>query len=258
MAKPVGRTRQGDLMSTLGHVVVVGGSKGLGKAIAERFVESGHIVTVVSRNRPTGDSRVNHVSADLETMTSSDAVVEEAVRLGGKIRYLIFCQRYRGSGDPWQGEIQVSLTATRLMINGFAEHFCEDGDRAIGVVSSVYAEFVGGSQPESYHVAKAGLNQLVKYNAWVMGRKGIRINAIMPLTYLKAESRDYYLANEALMNLYQDFVPMGRIGNADDSANLLEFLCSEKASFINGQAIFVDGGVSVVWPEELARKMSGI
>jgi NAD(P)-dependent dehydrogenase (short-subunit alcohol dehydrogenase family) len=245
-------------MSALGHVVVVGGSKGLGKAIAERFVESGHVVTVVSRNRPTGDSRVNHVSADLEAMTSSDAVVNEAVRLGGKIRYLIFCQRYRGSGDPWQGEIQVSLTATRLMINGFAEHFCEEGDRAIGVVSSVYAEFVGGSQPESYHVAKAGLNQLVKYNAWVMGRKGIRINAIMPLTYLKAESRDYYLANEALMNLYQDFVPMGRIGNADDSANLLEFLCSEKASFINGQAIFVDGGVSVVWPEELARKMSGI
>lgn len=245
-------------MSSPGQVVVVGGSKGLGKAIAERFVGQGYAVTVISRNPSAGDSRMLHVSADLETMTSSDAVVNETVRLGGKVRYLIFCQRYRGSGDPWQGEIQVSLTATRLLSNGFADHFCEDGDRAIGVVSSVYAEFVGGSQPESYHIAKAGLNQLVKYNAWVMGRKGIRINAIMPLTYLKAESRDYYLANEELMKLYQNFVPIGRIGNADDSANLLEFLCSEKASFINGQAIFVDGGVSVVWPEELARTMSGI
>lgn len=242
-------------MSLLGHVVVVGGSKGLGKVVAERFVELGYSVTVISRNRPLTEMRVNHVATNLETMTSSDAIVNEVVRLGGKIKYLIFCQRYRGSGDPWQGEIQVTLTATRLMINGFAEHFCEGGDRAIGVVSSAYAKFVGGTQPESYHVAKAGLNQLVKYNAWVMGRKGIRINVIMPLTYLKAESRDYYLANEALMNLYQNFVPMGAIGRAEDSVNLLEFLCSEKASFINGQAIFVDGGVSTIWTEDLAKLM---
>lgn len=245
-------------MSSLGHVIVVGGSKGLGREIAERFFGRGYAVTVISRNRPPGETRMAHVAADLETMRTSDAVVDEVIKAGGKPRYLIFCQRYRGSGDPWQGEIQVTLTATRLLINGFADRFCDDGDRAIGVVSSVYAEFVGGSQPESYHVAKAGLNQLVKYNAWVMGRKGIRINAIMPLTYLKAESRDHYLGNEPLMTLYRNFVPMGTIGRAEDSANLLEFLCSEKASFINGQAIFVDGGVSVIWPEELARSMSGI
>lgn len=245
-------------MNSKGHVVVVGGSKGLGRAVSARFAEQGYVVTVISRSPPASERQLNHVAADLETLASSEAVVQDVLRVGGNIRYLIFCQRYRGSGDPWQGEIQVTLTATRLLINGFADHFCQDGDRAIGVVSSVYAEFVGGSQPESYHVAKAGLNQLVKYNAWVMGRKGIRINAIMPLTYLKAESRDFYLANEALMRLYQQFVPMGTIGRAEDSANVLEFLCSEKASFVNGQAIFVDGGVSVIWPEELAKSMTGL
>ena len=245
-------------MKSKGHVVVVGGSKGLGKAVSVRFAEHGYSVTVISRNPPATPAILNHVAADLETMTSSEATVQQVLHIGGNIRYLIFCQRYRGSTDPWQGEIQVSLTATRLLINGFSDHFCSEGDRAIGVVSSVYAEFVGGSQPESYHVAKAGLNQLVKYNAWIMGRKGIRVNAIMPLTYLKTESQDYYLANEALMRLYQQFVPVGRIGRSEDAANLLEFLCSDKASFINGQAIFVDGGVSVVWPEELARSMAEI
>jgi NAD(P)-dependent dehydrogenase (short-subunit alcohol dehydrogenase family) len=245
-------------MSSRGHVVVVGGSKGLGKLVSMRFADNGYAVTVLSRNPPTGDARLHHVATDLETITSSEAIVQEVVRIGGDIRYLIFCQRYRGAGDPWQGELQVSLTATRLLINGFAENFCTDGDRAIGVVSSVYAEYVGGSQPDSYHVAKAGLNQLVKYNTWVMGRKGIRINAIMPLTYLKAESQDYYLANGPLMDLYQKFVPMGTIGRAEDSVNLLEFLCSEKSSFINGQAIFVDGGVSVIWPEELAKSMAAL
>ena len=245
-------------MSALGHVVVVGGSKGLGREISRRYVERGYAVTVISRNPPPDATGIAHVAADLETLASGDAVADEAVKAGGKPRYLIFCQRYRGSGDPWQGELQVSLTATRLLINAFADRFCEEGDRAIAVVNSVYAEFVGGSQPDSYHVAKAGLNQLVKYNAWVMGRKGVRVNAIMPLTYLKAESRDHYLANEPLMNLYRKFVPVGAIGRAEDSANLLEFLCSEKASFINGQAIFVDGGVSIIWPEELARSISGV
>ena len=243
-------------MNSKGHVVVVGGSKGLGKVVSNRFIKQGYAVTVISRNAPKSHAQWNHVEADLETSGSNETVIQEVLRIGGKIRYLIFCQRYRGVGDPWHGEIQVSLTATRQLINGFADHFCQDGDRAIGVVSSVYAEFVGDSQPDSYHVAKAGLNQLVKYNAWLMGRKGVRINAIMPLTYLKEESRDYYLANEALMRLYQKFVPLGAIGSVEDSANLLEFLCSEKASFINGQAIFVDGGVSVIWPEELAKSMA--
>jgi NAD(P)-dependent dehydrogenase (short-subunit alcohol dehydrogenase family) len=245
-------------MSDKGHVVVVGGSKGLGLEVANKFHQQGFNVTVLSRRPLVAGTDMNHVAADLETMASSEAVVQDVLRIGGNIRYLIFCQRYRGAGDPWQGEIQVTLTATRMLINGFADHFCQDGDRAIGVVSSVYAEFVGGSQPESYHVAKAGLNQLVKYNAWVMGRKGVRINAIMPLTYLKAESQDFYLTNDSLIRLYQQFVPMRTIGRAEDSANLLEFICSEKASFINGQAIFVDGGVSVIWPEELARSMAKI
>lgn len=245
-------------MNAQGQVVVVGGSRGLGRAVVDRYRSLGYVVTVISRQRPSDDLSTYHVVADLETLSSSLNVVSEVVRLGGQVRYLIFSQRYRGKGDPWQGEIQVSLTATKVLIDGFAEHFCDDGDRAIGVVSSVYAEFVGGSQPVSYHVAKAGLNQLVKYNAWAMGRRGIRINAIMPLTYLKAESRDYYLANKDLMNLYQNFVPLGSIGKVDDSVNLLEFLCSEKASFINGQAIYVDGGVSVIWPEELAKSMASL
>ena len=246
-------------MKNNGHVVVVGGSKGLGNLIAKRFIEQEYVVTVISRTPLIDEPRVNYVYADLETIDSYvNEVVEKVLIHGGRIRYLIFCQRYRGSGDSWIGEIQVSLTATRLIIKSFSDFFCQEGDRAIGVVSSVYAEFIGGSQPDSYHVAKAGLNQLVRYNACEMGRKGIRINAVMPLTYLKPESSHYYLKNKRLMNLYQKLVPLGTLGKVEDSANLIEFLCSAKASFINGQSIYVDGGVSVVWPEELAKSFAGL
>lgn len=244
-----------------GQAVIIGGTKGLGREVTERFLARGHKVTVVSRHRPpalNADPQLHHVAANLETLTDAAGIVEPTVAAAGPLQYLVFCQRYRGEGDPWQGELQVSLTATRLLVEGFAGHFVPDGDRAIGLVSSVYAEFVGGSQPLGYHVVKAGVNQLTRYYAWELGCRGIRVNGIMPLSYIKNESRDFYRSKPELTGLYKRFVPLGRMGDTQDSANLLDFLCSEKAGFINGQCIFVDGGVSVVWQEELAKSLIAV
>lgn len=242
-----------------GHVLVIGGTRGLGRMVADRFLDRGHAISVLSRRTPDPPvAGIAHISGDLETLSDASDIVNRVLAAGGPLQYLIFCQRYRGQGDPWHGELQVGLTATRLLIEGFRPHFVPTGDRAIGVVSSVYASFVGGSQPVGYHVAKAGLNQMVRYYAWELGRIGIRTNAVMPLTFVKPESRAYYEAQTELMKLYDEFVPLRRPGDAEDSANLLDFLCSAKASFINGQCINVDGGVSVVWQEELARRVTGV
>jgi NAD(P)-dependent dehydrogenase (short-subunit alcohol dehydrogenase family) len=242
------------------HVLVIGGTRGLGRAVTDRFVRTGANITVVSRNAAQSSPGRNfrHIAADLESPGCAKEILPQAIANAGPVRYLVFCQRYRGTGDPWQGELQVSVTATKEIIEAFAEHFCPEGDRAIGIASSVYAEFVGGSQPVGYHVAKAGLNQMVRYYAWTLGRKGVRVNAIMPLTYMKPESKDFYLGNKALLEVYKRFVPLGRLGDVGDSADMLEFLCSRKAAFINGQCIFVDGGASVVWQEALAKDMAGL
>lgn len=241
------------------HVVIVGGSKGLGRVVADNFLARGNRVTILARSpaKEASTDKLQQLELDLENLSTLDKLIEQTLTFGGRLRYLVFCQRYRGKDDAWAGEIQVSLTATKQLIEGFADHFQPEGDRAIAIVSSVYAEFVGGSQPLSYHVAKAGLNQLVKYYAWTMGRKGVRVNALMPLTYLKPESQAHYLAQPDLMALYEKLVPLKRLGTAQDSANLIEFLSSDKAAFINGQAIFIDGGVSVIWPEELAKSLTG-
>lgn len=241
-----------------GHAVVIGGTKGLGRAVVERFVARGVRVTAVSRQPPgagAATATLQHVAADLETLVDAQDVVGRVVSAGGPLRYLVFCQRYRGAGDPWPGELQVSVTATRLLIDGFAAHFDRAHDCAIAAASSVYANFTGSTQPDAYHVAKAGLNHLVRYNARVLGKQGIRVNAVMPLTYMKPESREYYEA-DARAAFYERLVPLGRVGNVDDSANLIDFLCSDKASFITGQCIYVDGGVSVLWPEEVAHRFS--
>ncbi len=245
---------------SVGHALVLGGTKGLGRVVVERFLARGFQTTVVSRNPPASPlaAHVGHVAADLETMDSAaaEALLAEAVALGGPLSYLVFCQRYRGAGDVWAGEIQVGLTATKAVIEAAKPHFLPDADAAVGIVSSVYAEFVGGSQPVGYHVVKAGLNQMMRYYAWELGRQGVRVNAIMPLSYIKPESREYYAGKPEYTGLYERFVPMKRMGKAEDSADLVDFLCSEKAAFINGQAIFVDGGVSVVWQEEIAQSLT--
>lgn len=241
------------------HAVVVGGTKGLGKVITASFAARGFATTVISRSRPECDAGPRHVSADLETLiTAADAerVVAETLARQSPLRYVAFCQRYRGTGDSWSGELQVGPTATRLLLDAFAPHFTESEDCAVAVVSSVYAEFVGASQPVGYHVAKAALNQLVRHYAGALGAKGVRVNAIMPLTYVKAENRAFYEGNDALTSLYRELVPLGRLGRVEESADAVDFLCSEKASFITGQCLYVDGGVSTRWGETIARDLA--
>jgi NAD(P)-dependent dehydrogenase (short-subunit alcohol dehydrogenase family) len=239
-----------------GHAVIVGGTKGLGKVITANFAARGLATTVVSRSKPADGAGPRHVSADLETLVDAGPIVAEILAGQGPLRYIAFCQRYRGTGDNWTGELQVGPTATRLLLDAFASHFAAEGDRAVAIVSSVYAEFVGSSQQVGYHVAKAALNQLVRYYAGFLGGKGVRINAIMPLTYVKAENQAVYEANQPLTDLYRGFVPLGRMGRAEESADAVDFVCSEKASFITGQCLYVDGGVSTLWPETVARYLT--
>jgi NAD(P)-dependent dehydrogenase (short-subunit alcohol dehydrogenase family) len=243
------------------HAVVIGGTRGLGRVVVERFLARGSVVSVVSRQRPAdfpdqGD--LQHFAADLERGEGLAELCSRIAETGGPIHYLVLSQRFRGQGDPWAGEIQVGLTASRDLIEGFAGHFAADGDRGIGVVSSVYAEFVGSSQPVGYHVVKGGLNAMVRHYAATLGRRGIRVNAIMPLTYLKRESRAFYEQNDKLMEVYRRLVPLGRLGTAEESADALDFLCSARASFITGQCLFLDGGVSTVWQEEVAKTFAGL
>jgi len=243
------------------HAVVVGGTRGLGRVVVERILARGCTVSVVSRQRPADfpeRADLRHFPADLESSDGLAGVWSRIAEAGGPIRYLVLSQRFRGQGDPWTGEIQVGLTASRDLIDGFSDYFTDDGDRGIGVVSSVYAEFVGSSQPVGYHVVKGGLNAMVRHYAATLGRRGIRVNAIMPLTYLKRESRVFYEQNEKLMDVYRRLVPLGRLGTADESADALDFLCSARASFITGQCLFLDGGVSTVWQEEVAKSFAGL
>ena len=124
------------------------------------------------------------------------------------------------------------------------------------MVSSVFGDYVGEGQPMSYHICKSAMNHMMRYMAVNLGPKGIRVNAVTPFTFLKEESKDYYLNNKPLHAMYCDIIPLKRMPTSMDSARTIAFLCSEQASFINGQNIYVDGGLSLIWPETLARNLT--
>src|SRR3954462_13387836 len=244
------------------HTLVIGGTKGLGREVVRQLAQAGHEVSVIARSEPPAADRntrgAAYHQADLSDPARLRSVLSGIVASQGKLSYLVFCQRYRGKGDAWSGELDTTLTATKIVVEALQDQFTADGDRAIVMVSSVFGDYVGDGQPVSYHVGKAGLNQMMRYYAVNLGRKGIRVNGITPFTFLKEESKDFYLRNQAMHDLYRQMIPLGRMGTSEDSANLIAFLCSAQASFINGQNIYVDGGLSLVGPESLGRAIASI
>jgi len=244
------------------HTLIIGGTRGLGREAARLLSREGHHVSVIGRREPAESDcdipNVKYWIADLQQPGEALGAALRIARERGPFNYLVFCQRYRGKDDDWAGEIQVSLSATKELVEGLLKEFVPVEDKGIVMVSSVFGDYVGEGQPLSYHLGKAGINQMARYYAVNLGRLGIRVNVVTPFTFLKEESKEFYLANEKLQALYRDIVPLGRMGTTEDSANAIVFLCSPRAGFINGQNIYVDGGLSVVWPETLARKLQSV
>jgi len=246
----------------MSHALIVGGTRGLGRAVTRILAARGDRVSVFGRREPPqADMRIQnakHWIVDLCDDSAAQRAVESVIDDRGPLHYLIFCQRYRGQGDDWAGEIQVSLTATKRLIDTLAPKFAPEDDKGIVLVSSVFGDWVGDGQPLSYHVGKAGMNHLARFYAVNLGPKGIRVNTVTPFTFLKEESQDFYINNRELHALYEEMIPLKRMGTADDSASAVAFLCSPAASFINGHNLYVDGGLSLVWPETLARRLKSI
>lgn len=236
----------------MAHSLIVGGSKGLGKAVARKMLERGDTVSIISRGLPSDTLESAHYySADLEDASTLLPVLEEVTKNRG-IDYVVFAQRYRGSGDAWGGEIEVSLTSSKTIVEYMAEKFT-GGDNAIVFVSSVFSEFVGQGQPLSYHLGKAGMDSIMRFFAANLGKRGVRVNSVTPFTFIKDESREFYSNQPDLLRMYETIVPMGRIGTADDVADAILFFCGPQSRFVSGQNLYVDGGLSVVWSEAIAK-----
>ena len=231
------------------HFVVVGGSRGLGRAFSATMAAAGHSVTAIARTRGEVPG-VSYHACDLDAV-DADATLDAVCGLGGEIDAIAFFQRYRGTDDSWEGEFRTTMSATKLLVEASPSRFARDGLRSIVLVSSVNALFISPALSPGYHVAKAALCQMARYYACTLGPMGIRVNAVCPSSFVKPETESHFARQPDLVAKLAAKSPLGRMGTHRDVNEAVEFLSGDRASFITGQTLVVDGGISLRWPEHL-------
>ena len=213
-------------------VVVTGGAHGIGQAIVEDFRKEGAVVEVIDKT--PGDYYVGDLS-NKETLEAFSSYVLEK---HGHIDYLInnALPIMKGidecSYEEFQYALSVGVTAPFYLTKLFKDSFDED---AVIINISSSRDRMSQANTESYTAAKGGIAALT--HALMMSLSGrVRVNSISP-GWIDTHG-NIYTGPDA----YQQ--PSGRVGNPQDISSMVLFLCSSKASFINGENICIDGGMT--------------
>lgn len=214
-------------------VIVTGGAQGIGKCIAEEFRKQGALVEVIDKQEGQ-----NHFVGDLSNRYAIEEFTKLVIEKYGKVDFIVnnALPLMKGidecSYEEFEYALKVGVTAPFYMVKLLKDHLAE-GASIVNISSS--RDRMSQPQTESYTAAKGGIAALTHALAVSLAGKA-RVNSISPgwidTDYQVYEGPDAYQQ------------PAGRVGNPLDIANMVLFLCSEKAGFITGENICVDGGMT--------------
>ena len=240
-------------------VFVTGGSRGIGEAIVLEAVRQGHDVAftylhqrdlaeaVVAKARSLYPERqVAAYALDVRDSAAVEAVGDRVVDDFGTLDVLVANAGINLNGlvvstsdADWQAVIDTNLTGTFYVCRQFLTTFLANGFGRIIMLSSLGHSGVSGQA--SYAASKAGLLGLSATLAKEYGRKGITSNVVLPGFFETDMTRDGM--SDANREFWLRYCPLGRTGAVNEVAGVVLFLASEAASYINGQAIAVNGGL---------------
>ena len=212
--------------------VITGGANGIGKCIADEFRRQGAAVCVI--DKADGD----HFVGDISARETLERFAEHVIAQHDHIDYLInnALPLMKGisdcSYDEFQYALAVGVTAPFYLSKLFLTHF-RDGGSIINISSS--RDRMSQPQTESYTAAKGGIAALTHALAVSLAEK-VRVNSISP-GWIDTTGTEYTGADAVQQ-------PCGRVGKPIDIANMVLYLCSEKAGFITGENICIDGGMT--------------
>lgn len=236
--------------------LVTGGGRGIGAAIVRRFAEAGATVIAANRTRDVADALVADLTArglkaHAVTLTGVDratihALVDDAARQHGRLDIAV----HNAGGCPWasveamdearlEEALSVNLKAAFWLAQAAIPHMKRNKHGRILVTSSVSAR-IAAAEGAHYSAAKAGVNAFIRGAAFELARDGITVNGVEPGWIAKpGRGRNSVPAVSARIAAY---VPMGRVGEADDVACAMLYMASDEAKYMTGQTIVVDGG----------------
>lgn len=234
--------------------IVTGGSRGIGRGIAERFAEEGARLVIVGRDRASGEATAEELGehaafleGDIALPETSAAMAAMALSRFGRLDILchnagIFPEtRIEAmSLAEWQRVLAVNLTSTFLSVQACLPAMRKAGWGRVVLTSSITGPLVGNPGMAHYSASKAGMEGFLRTVAIEVAAEGITINAIQPGNVLTAGLEE--TLGERHIRVMEAAVPMGRLGTTRDIANLALFLAGEESAYITGQAIAVDGG----------------
>jgi len=248
--------------------IVTGGAMGIGGATARRLARDGARVLVADVEDQAAAFNVQTIRAaggtaeslhvDVGTNDGVRGMVERAVELWGRLD-IVVSNAYAGvlpgdavevSEESWDRGMNVGLKAMFRAAKYAVPHLRRAGGGSLINLSSVHGLLVAPGWLV-YETVKIAVIGLTRQMAAEYGADGIRVNAICPGHIVTERIKPQWDAHPEGLRFFEEQYPVRRTGTPDDIANAIAFLCSSEASFITGQALVVDGGLTLQLQENL-------
>jgi meso-butanediol dehydrogenase/(S,S)-butanediol dehydrogenase/diacetyl reductase len=235
--------------------VVTGGARGIGLAIGQWFLAHGYQVALLDNDHAALDDavrelalpeRVLGVHCDVSDAGQVAAAAKAVVGRFGRVDALVnnagvavFKRVAETTFADWRAVMGTNLDGAFLCTQAFSPLMVEAGQGAVVNVASI-SGLRASTLRVAYGTSKAALIHLTKQYAVELGNAGVRVNVIAPGPVETEMAK--LVHSVAIRSDYVDAIPLARYGSVEEMANAVGFLCSDAASFINGQVIAVDGG----------------
>jgi len=241
--------------------LVTGGGRGIGAAAARTLAAQGAAVAVTDLDREPAEEtaaairaaggRALAIACDVTQRDQVEAAVQQTVESFGRLDILVACAGiirdnliHKMTDEDWDAVISTHLRGAFLAVQAAQRQMVPQRYGKIVLTSSVSA--LGNRGQANYSAAKAGLQGLTRTLAIELGPFNINVNAVAPgfietrMTRAVAERTgvDY----ETLKAQAAETIPLRRVGQPQDVANVIAFLCSDEASYVSGEIIYVAGG----------------